>query len=73
MFYFSDVLTRHFKITPDFSCQDDECCRNISMVIRDSPLLTEEDYQLLYFALLKPRPQRVLLPSLIKNSDVEIV
>ncbi|CAI8036986.1 hypothetical protein GBAR_LOCUS20706 [Geodia barretti] len=60
MFYFSDVVTRYLKITPDFSRQDDECCRDISIVIRDSPLLTEEDYQLLYFALLKPRPQRIL-------------
>ena len=36
-----------------------ESCHSIAKAIRDSPLLTEEDYQLLYFVLLKPHPQEV--------------
>lgn len=41
-------------------CIKNDCRHGIAKVIKDSPLLTEEDYQLLYFILLKPHPQEVI-------------
>ena len=46
-----------------------ECRHDVAKAIMESPLLTEEDYQLLYFVLLKPHPQEVCENCLYKISD----
>ena len=59
-----ESILLHLGLIRDLSPLENECCHGIATAIRDSPLLTEEDYHLLYFALLKPHPLDVINNSL---------